>query len=294
MKDNAANNKLTGEGSPSDEIITSGDATVPEQLAECSCGAAIPPGEGHCLVCGRFTVHNSDRLLLGLRSKKLAKIVDSYRIELIDELFRERSGKDRLSVVEKIAIENFALLAAQHKTIEARLDATGLFTQTGTKRSAFDMLRAISETLDRLRNQLPPVIVEPDRTTKGADATPTSAFDLGVALLKRQRAGDVLTDFERGQLDVIRASMQGDLSLINTTGGPHDDDFDYDDDDDDQPEVSDDETATPEPTPAPETTEQILARGRKQRAEEEEEADKRATAEMMAQLGRQLPWWYRR
>jgi hypothetical protein len=104
-----------------------------------------------------FQVGNGASLILGLRSKKLGKIVDAYRVDLIEELFAERGGKASLDMVSRIAIENYALVCAQHKTIEARLDQDGLFTQTGRRRSAFDMLKAISETIDRLRAQLPPV-----------------------------------------------------------------------------------------------------------------------------------------
>ena len=135
-----------------------GPAPANPASARCSCGAAVPEGQGHCQVCGRFTAFNVDALVTGLRSKKLQAKVDAYRVELIDELFEERGGKGALHVVQRIAIENYALVCAQFKTIEARLDQDGLFTQTGRRRSAFDMLKAISETIDRLRAELPPPI----------------------------------------------------------------------------------------------------------------------------------------
>ena len=97
----------------------------------------------------------------GLRSKKLAKQVDAYRVDLIAQLIEERGGTAVLDTVSRIAIENYALVCAQHKTIEARLDQDGLFTQQGRRRSAFDMLKAISETIDRLRAQLPPPLAKP-------------------------------------------------------------------------------------------------------------------------------------
>lgn len=116
-----------------------------------------PLGRGLCPSCGRFLPDHTVSVTTGLRSKKLAKVVDAYRVGLIEQLFNERGGKDALSVVERISIENYALNCAQAKTIEARLDQDGLFTQTGRRRSAFDMLKGISETIDRLRAQLPPM-----------------------------------------------------------------------------------------------------------------------------------------
>jgi hypothetical protein len=131
------------------------------------CQTAVDPkGRGLCPVCGRFLPANTVSLVTGLRSKKLAKIVDAYRVDLIEQLFAERGGRGALDVVSRIAIENFALVCAQHKTIETRLDQDGLFTQTGRRRSAFDMLKGISETIDRLRTELPPILTRP---------TPTSA-----------------------------------------------------------------------------------------------------------------------
>jgi hypothetical protein len=124
-----------------------------------------PERLGHCPGCGRFAPGHTDSLVHGLRSKRLAKVVDAYRVDLIEQLFRERGGRDALDVVSRIAIENYALVCAQHKTIEARLDQDGLFTQTGRRRSAFDMLKAISETIDRLREALPPTLTSPQAST---------------------------------------------------------------------------------------------------------------------------------
>ena len=109
------------------------------------------------LICGRFLPANTVALIHGMRSDRLAKKVDAYRVALIDQLFAERGGRDAVDVAGRIAIENYALVSAQHKTIEERLDHDGLFTQTGRRRSAFDMLRSISETIERLRAQLPPI-----------------------------------------------------------------------------------------------------------------------------------------
>jgi hypothetical protein len=120
-----------------------------------------PSPRGLCPTCGRFLPGNTNAVIHGLRSRQLAKIVDAYRVGLIEQLFAERGGKEQIDVAGRIAIENYALVCAQHKTIEARLDQDGLFTQTGRRRSAFDMLKAISETIDRLRAQLPPLPAPP-------------------------------------------------------------------------------------------------------------------------------------
>ena len=131
----------------------------PDVAPSCArCGAQVPEGMGRCPQCGVFQKANVESVVHGLRSKRLAKIVDQYRVDLIEQLFAERGGRDALDVVSRIAIENYALVCAQHKTIEARLDQDGLFTQTGRRRSAFDMLKGISETIDRLRAELPPTL----------------------------------------------------------------------------------------------------------------------------------------
>ena len=171
-----------------------------------------PAGKGLCPVCGRFLPDNTVSVVTGLRSKRLAKIVDAYRVDLIEQLFAERGGRDALDVVSRIAIENYALVCAQHKTIEARLDQDGLFTQTGRRRSAFDMLKGISETIDRLRGELPPPMARTSTHT-GIDAMPLSALELARDLLKRLAAGETLTDFERGQLAVLHAAMEGTVLL---------------------------------------------------------------------------------
>jgi hypothetical protein len=124
-----------------------------------NCRASVEAsGRGLCPVCGRFLPANTISLTHGLRSDRLAKKIDAYRVDLIEQLFAERGGRAALSVAGRIAIENYALVCAQHKTIEARLDQDGLFTQTGRRRSAFDMLKTISETIDRLRAALPPIV----------------------------------------------------------------------------------------------------------------------------------------
>lgn len=171
-----------------------------------------PAGKGLCPVCGRFLPDNTVSVVTGLRSKRLAKIVDQYRVDLIDQLFAERGGRGALDVVSRIAIENYALVCAQHKTIEARLDQDGLFTQTGRRRSTFDMLKGISETIDRLRAELPPPIT---RTTalSGIEKMPVSALERARDLLSRLKAGDILSERELGQLDVLRGAMRDEVRL---------------------------------------------------------------------------------
>ena len=161
---NAANpgptapDSATVSGGPSAPVLDG----EPSLVFCANCRANVDPaGRGLCPVCGRFLPDNTVSVVTGLRSKKLAKVVDAYRVDLIEQLFAERGGRDALDVVSRIAIENYALVCAQHKTIEARLDQDGLFTQTGRRRSAFDMLKGISETIDRLRAELPPILTRP-------------------------------------------------------------------------------------------------------------------------------------
>ncbi|MEQ1761277.1 MAG: hypothetical protein ABL986_23455 [Vicinamibacterales bacterium] len=172
----------------------------------------MPTTPNHCPVCGGWVFDNTGSLVHGLRSKKLAKIVDAYRVDLIDSLFAERGGRDALDVVSRIAIENYGLVCAQHKTIEARLDQDGLFTQQGRRRSAFDMLKSISETIDRLRAALPPILTR-SSALPGVAAMPVSALELARDLLRRLKAGETLSDFDRGRLDVLRAAMRDEVRL---------------------------------------------------------------------------------
>lgn len=173
-----------------------------------------PKGKGLCPDCGRFLPNHTVSVIHGLRSKKLAKVVDAYRVGLIDQLFRERGGRDALDVVSRISIENYALVCAQAKTIEARLDQDGLFTQTGKRRSAFDMLKSISETIDRLRAQLPPPSATSVSTSfSGVSSMPTSKLELAQSLLERLRAGATLTEFEQGALSVLESAMRGEVTL---------------------------------------------------------------------------------
>ena len=142
---------------PTAEPRGSAPASGGVRCAQCEADV-VPTTPNHCPQCGGWVFDNTGSLVHGLRSKRLARVVDAYRVDLIAQLFAERGGRDALDVVGRIAIENFALVCAQHKTIEARLDQDGLFTQTGRRRSAFDMLKSISETIDRLRAELPPPI----------------------------------------------------------------------------------------------------------------------------------------
>jgi hypothetical protein len=179
--------------------------------AQCAANV-VPAVPDHCPVCGGWVFGNDGHVSHGLRSKKLAKQVDAYRVDLIEQMFAERGGRERLGVVGRIQIENFALLCAQAKTIETRLDQDGLFTQTGRKRSAFDMLKSISETIDRLRSELPPPIARPTQEAALA-AMPEGALRLAEGLLSRQVAGEVLSDRELGQLDVLESVMNGTITL---------------------------------------------------------------------------------
>src|SRR5260221_7764534 len=203
----------TGQPGPPAPANTATPAPAPG-LAFCeNCQANVDPaGRGLCPTCGRFLPDNLVALTTGLRSKKLAKVVDAYRVDLIEQLFKEHGGRDALDVVSRIAIENYALVCAQHKTIEARLDQDGLFTQTGRRRSAFDMLKSISQTIDRLRAELPPPIALPNHD-QALDAMPTSALEMASDLLKRVAAGDVLSEREQGQLDVLLAASHGKVLL---------------------------------------------------------------------------------
>jgi hypothetical protein len=188
----------------------------------CSCGADVSPegvARGSCTVCGRFLVGNGAALVHGLRSAKLAKKIDAYRVDLVEQLFKERGGREALAVAERIAIENYALVCAQHKTIEARLDHDGLFTATGRRRSAFDMLKQISETIDRLRAELPPIATRPATPATDYDALSTKQLAdlLAAHAVEAQRAAD---EEARGRAAIAAAVARvdaGDRPAADTT-----------------------------------------------------------------------------
>jgi hypothetical protein len=184
-------------------------------------GSFVERGEkaGHCGVCGVFLRDNADAIVTGLRSKKLRAKADAYRVDLLNQLIAERGGLHALDTVSRIVLENFALVCAQQKIIEARLDESGIFTQTGRRRSAFDMLTNISATIERLRAQLPPHIDASGAPAdlRGIDATPDSALQWAHRLISRQTdlvvKGDALPDRELGQLDVLQALLSAQIRL---------------------------------------------------------------------------------
>jgi hypothetical protein len=159
----------------------------------------------------------------GLRSKKLAKVVDEYRVALVNQLMEERGGRDALDVVSRIAIETYALNCAQAKTIEARLDQDGLFTQTGRRRSAFDMLRSVTETIDRLKNALPPVVVHPSEARVDLDNASRSELIARTSAALREllqeedeeRRSDAITARDAG-LDVQSSAESTEEALAST------------------------------------------------------------------------------
>lgn len=215
----------------------------PRSLPRCPCGRDVPTGErscpacgrvlcaqcwafvapktpDHCPVCGGWVVDNAGHLVLGLRSKKLSKEADGYGAALLDEIFRERGGREALDVVSRIACENYVFLCKQQRTIEERLDRDTLFTATGRKRSAFDMAKSVAETIDRLRAELPPPIARP--TQEAAIAAMPEA-DLRAAeilltrqieLMERKRDGKTLTDFERGELSILTLDVAMNSRLL--------------------------------------------------------------------------------
>ena len=279
-----------------------------------NCRAAVEPsGRGLCPRCGRFLPDNTIAMVTGLRSKKLAKIVDQYRLDLIDQLFAERGGRDALDVVSRIAIENYALVCAQHKTIEARLDADGLFTQTGRRRSAFDMLKGISETIDRLRAELPPPITRSNEADDLGDATIDELIERTAAILRSLlETRDHHAEFSRlrcGPNDVDGGPSLDDITTVRAAGLLVQAET---------PTLSEGAAPTavlaPAPEPKPASDPQCgYGCGSLERCAEVKETnyaawivlhgldpevikekDERATQEMMLMIGKPLPEWYRR
>ena len=218
----------------------------------------VPKRANHCPLCGSWVAGNLAALDVGLRSKQVKARVESFRVALLEELFAERGGRESLDLVSRISIENYALACSQQKIIEMHIDQVGVLTAAGRRRAAFDMSIGLSAAIDRLRQQLPPVKTK-TQTSKygGIDAMPTSALQLANDLLTRSVKGVVLTERERGMLDVLQGAIDGQIvlphadimpDLVPETPLRKDDDDDYfivpeNDDDDD--------TARPTPPPAP-------------------------------------------
>ncbi len=204
-------------GSPGGEEVPPGAGESPPGpavgvwCAQCAANV-VPTTPDHCPRCGRWLVDNSGHLTHGLKSKRLAREHDGYRVNLIEQLFAERGGREALDIVSRIAIESYALQCKNLKTVETRLDADGLFTQAGRRRSAVDLAKSISETIARCASELPPPIARPTQEAAIA-AMPASSLHLAKRLLERQVAGEVLTAFEEGQLSVLNAAMNGLVTL---------------------------------------------------------------------------------
>lgn len=68
---------------------------------------------------------NTAALTHGLRSERARAEIETYRQNGIEELFRERGGRSALDWGSRIVVENFAVVATQHRLISDYLDVHG-------------------------------------------------------------------------------------------------------------------------------------------------------------------------
>ncbi|HXG72594.1 MAG TPA: hypothetical protein VNJ04_18475 [Gemmatimonadaceae bacterium] len=156
----------------------------------------------------------------GLRSKKYEKKLGAIRAELLDQILADCGGSDHLTTVERITCEGYARVAAQAQFLEARLDEDGLVTTKGARRAAFDMLRGLTDTLTKLRADLPPRAARP--LAEAGDYGEMSLDEL-VAVLDRklseekgQRARIAAANADAAQLTAARQSAVGSAERVTT------------------------------------------------------------------------------
>jgi hypothetical protein len=187
------------------------------------CGSAEPPDAGGLCPtknCRCFRARNTAALVHGARAKLTATDI-SARDELIAGLLAERGNK--VDIVTRIKISDCATATILLQRVSRRLEEVGPTTAAGRTRSLVPIYAALSARVEKLSADLklhhdapPPnaittirrVIIDPRE-----EAMRSSASHLARDLLARQENGEVLTERELGQLDVLRSAMRGEVVL---------------------------------------------------------------------------------
>jgi hypothetical protein len=204
---------------PSVEPAANGREIVPCA----SCGSTAPADEqGKCLgvpgnKCRRTRVGSSLASKHDGRAKLTAEDLNA-RDALVSRLLAERGGRANLDVVSQLRIEDYATAQIQLGKVTRRLEMLGAVSTAGNKRSSLvDTYNLFSARVERLAAELPAPRVSPIAPTsadrRGIELMPTSALVLAKALITRLIDGEELSDFERGQLAVLRGAAQGELLL---------------------------------------------------------------------------------
>ena len=283
-----------------------------------NCEADVEPvGKGNCPGCGRTLPGNTIALIHGGRRAEHPQDRENRRIALRAKVHAELGG-NLPPIITEIA-EDFVSACVRRDQVDDFLDDVGPLTARGTRRTAIDLSIAISASIRQSSEKLNAyrdALTHTPTTLPSLDTVPTSALELAHALLSRQSQGEVLTEREQGQLDVLQSAMRGVIALT-----PDPPSAAADDDDPADPSVranQNDAAAsvlktareqslypTPDLTPAPETgaSEAIpgLALGGPEAAtatttaaaiKAQKDRDAYATAEMFHQIGKPLPRWY--
>jgi hypothetical protein len=181
-----------------------------------TCGSTEPPDAiGLCPVktCRCTRVGNRLAVIHDGRSKLTRADFDA-RDALMDRLYVERGGREALDIVSQLRIEDYATAAIQLGKVTRRLEDLGAVSTAGNKRTSLvDTYNTFSARAERLAAELPPLITRAPTTHAGVEQMPTSALELVQEILKRKIAGETLSDFEQGQLAVLRGAMRGQVAL---------------------------------------------------------------------------------
>lgn len=198
-----------------DEIPSSEHQTTGAKVVHCAfCAKDVEPaGKGQCPQCGRLLPGHTAALIHGAaRHLTPAQLAD--RTALIEHLFKERGGRDRMDIVKQVRVEDYATAVVQLRLVAARLEEVGPLTERGRRRALVDVYNMLSARADRLGQDLDaPTGSSPSSTSAGLEKMPVSALELGKALLSRQSKGEVLTEREQGILEFLRGAMRGRVEL---------------------------------------------------------------------------------
>jgi len=155
----------------------------------------MPQGKGRCPRCQTFL-----RLNFSARKHPVNLL---RRDALLAELVSEFSPA---TIVERSACEH---LAAAYERLDSMRPGSPEWSRLVT------VAQTLSATLQEAR------LSHEARTPihPGTNNMPTPALTLAHTLLTHLAAGKTLTEFERGQLDVLRGAMRGELVLAELPDG---------------------------------------------------------------------------
>jgi hypothetical protein len=205
-------------GEPSESLAWSPDTASVTAVFCSNCEEDVEPGgKGHCPICGRFLPDNVAALVHGGRRLSLPPERASRRAALRTAVWADLGGT-LPPVIAEVA-EDFVSACVLRDQLVEYLEDVGALTQRGTRRAAMDLYLPTSARIERLSAMLGAFRTEVKanallhRAPDHAARLPASALTLGKDLLTRLVAGETLTDFDLGRLDVLRTAMRGEVEL---------------------------------------------------------------------------------